>query len=61
MAEVAEYAAWCAERDFSFELDWTWGQMAENLSEEIDAYENKSAPEELKAFTTPRLHSKGQP
>ena len=51
VAEVAEYTAWCTERDFSFfESDWTWGQTAENLSEEIDAYENKSVPEELKAL-----------
>ena len=49
---VAEYAVWCAEMEdgFSQEIDLTWGQSAENHAEVIDAMEDMSAPEELKAF-----------
>ena len=49
---TAEYAAWCAEMEegFSQEFDLTWGQSAENHAELIDALEDMSAPEELKAF-----------
>ena len=46
---VAEYAVWCAERTPQ-ESDLTWGQTAKYLAEAIDAYEDMSAPEELKAF-----------
>ena len=51
---VAEYAVWCAERiaqepDVQ-ESDLTWGQTAKYLAEVIDAFEDMSAPEELKAF-----------
>ena len=51
-SEVAEYAAWCAGMDEgSFQgSDLTWGQSAENYAEIIDAFEDMSAPEELKAF-----------
>ena len=53
-SEVAEYAVWCVglgEREgFSQESDPTWGQSAENHAELIDALEDMSAPEELKAF-----------
>ena len=51
---VAEYAVWCAETaETSFPesgLSLTWGQAAEDVAEGIDAYEDMSAPEELKAF-----------
>ena len=48
---VAEYAVWCAERERSLqESDLTWGQSAEYYAELIDAYEDMSAPEELKAL-----------
>ena len=52
VAEVAEYAAWCVEWQVLGEPDpdLTWGQGAESFSEVVDAYENKSAPEELKAL-----------
>ena len=47
---VSEYAVWCAERAAQeFDIT-TWGQSEKYLAEEIDAYEDKSAPEELKAF-----------
>ena len=51
-SEVAEYAVWCAEmeEEFSQESDLTWGQSAEFHAEAIDAFEDMSAPEELKAF-----------
>ena len=50
VAAVAEYAVWCGERD-SQEFDiTTWGQSEKYFAEEIDAFEDKSAPEELKAF-----------
>jgi hypothetical protein len=57
VAAVAEYAVWfwCVEveeglsQEFD-ESDLTWGQSAENLAEIIDAMEDMSAPEELKAF-----------
>ena len=51
---VAEYAVWCAETaETSLPesgLSLTWGEAAENVAEGIDAYEDMSAPEELKAF-----------
>ena len=54
---VAEYAVWCAETAETAEtslpesgLSLTWGQAAENVAEGIDAYEDMSAPEELKVF-----------
>ena len=49
---VAEYAVWCVGlgEGFSQESDPTWGQSAENHAELIDALEDMSAPEELKAF-----------
>ena len=46
---VAEYAVWCAERGGQ-EFDITWGQTEKYLAEQIDAFEDKSAPEELKAL-----------
>ena len=46
---VAEYAVWCAESP-SLEFGLTWGQLAESYAELIDAFEDMSAPEELKAF-----------
>ena len=51
-SDVAEYAVWCVEMEevFSQEFDLTWGQSAENHAEIIDAMEDMSAPEELKAF-----------
>ena len=54
-ATVAEYAAWCAEstslESGGFgESSWTWGEAAEAYAEIIDDFEDKSAPEELKAF-----------
>ena len=54
-SEVAEYAVWCVEMEeglegLSQEFDLTWGQAAENYAEIIDAMEDMSAPEELKAF-----------
>ncbi len=48
-SEVAEYAVWCAERGGQ-EFDITWGQTEKYLAEQIDAFEDKSAPEELKAL-----------
>ena len=51
---VAEYAVWCVglgkREGFSQESDPTWGQSAEYHAELIDALEDMSAPEELKAF-----------
>ena len=51
---VAEYAVWCAETEETIfpesGLNLTWGQAAEKFAEGIDAYEDMSAPEELKAF-----------
>ena len=51
-SEVAEYAVWCVglEERMSQESDPTWGQSAEAHAEIIDAMEDMSAPEELKAF-----------
>ena len=51
-SEVAEYAAWCVGMDEgrSQGSDLTWGQSAEDHDEIIDAFEDMSAPEELKAF-----------
>ena len=54
-SEVAEYAVWCVEMEEGLsqefdEFDLTWGQSAENSAEIIDAMEDMSAPEELKAF-----------
>ena len=47
---MAEYAVWCGERG-SQEFDiTTWGQSEKYFAEEIDAFEDMSAPEELKAF-----------
>ena len=52
---MAEYAVWCAEStstesgEFG-ESGLTWGETAEAYAELIDAFEDKSAPEELKAF-----------
>ena len=46
---VAEYAVWCAERTAQ-EPDLTWGQTEKYYAELIDAYEDMSAPEELKAL-----------
>ena len=40
---------WCVERGAQ-EFDITWGQTEKYLAEQIDAYEDKSAPEELKAL-----------
>ena len=51
---VAEYAVWCVERGAQEpdvqEPDLTWGQTEKYLAEQIDAYEDMSAPEELKAL-----------
>ena len=47
---MAEYAVWCAKRT-ALEFDTTtWGQVEKNLAGQIDAFEDKSAPEELTAF-----------
>ena len=46
---VSEYAVWCGERG-KLEFDLTWGETAEYYAEEIDAFGDMSAPEELKAF-----------
>ena len=50
-ATVAEYAVWCAESiSESGGSGLTWGETAEAYAELIDAFEDKSAPEELNAF-----------
>ena len=54
-ATVAEYAVWCAESTSSESGEsggsgLTWGETAEAYAELIDAFEDKSAPEELNAF-----------
>ena len=46
---VSEYLVWCVERGAQ-EPDLTWGQTEKYLAEQIDAYEDMSAPEELKAL-----------
>ena len=45
---VAEYVVWCGEIP-SLEFTLTWGHLEESYAELIDAYEDMSAPEELKA------------
>ena len=46
---VSEYLVWCVERGAQ-EPDLTWGQTEKYLAEQINAYEDMSAPEELKAL-----------
>ena len=47
---MAEYVSLTCGEIPSLEFTLTWGHLKESYAEGIDAYEDMSAPEELKAF-----------